>query len=418
MKTNKRFLTALTVDEFQKLLDENVTPMQRTITANLIDCRNRVLAEPITSKINVPNFNKSRFDGYAVIAKDTFPASEDDPVALKLVGKVEMGNQPEFQITPGTCGYVPTGAMIPRGADAVVKIEFTREINNPATNETSVETYSPAVPSQGVTPIAADIKKNELLFKPGTILNTPKLGCLAATGLKTAKIYDKLKIGFFSTGNELMPPGTDLPPATIHDVNSITIKSMLIQDGFHVNDRGIIPDDEMLLKKTINEFLQENDAIICSGGTSKGKGDLMPNIIEKHQELKLYIHGVRIKPGKPLIFAMIQDKYVIILPGNPTSAIMTYLRLIRPLLYKCNRIPPKTPNKIKIVLGARIYSEFGRRELIPITISTQNRDDVIGLPIPNRSETISTLMNANGYVEIPENVEIVEKGSRMDAILF
>ncbi|MFX0101818.1 MAG: gephyrin-like molybdotransferase Glp [Candidatus Hodarchaeota archaeon] len=418
MSNTKRFLTALSVHEFEALMEEIDCKIPRLEIIRVDQALSRVLAEDISSNINVPPFHKSRVDGYAVKAEDTFEASEETGITLNVIGEVKMGKGAEGKIQSGQTIYVPTGGMIPEGADAVVKIEYTKKTGGPGTLEKKVEIFTAVTPGQSITPLGADLKEKSVFLEKNTSLTTARLGSLAAAGIEEIKVFEKIRVGLFSSGNEIVEPGKELSPGKIYDVNSLTVKFLILESGCDVNFYGIVGDEMNFLRDIFSQVLSENDVIICSGGTSKGRGDLMPVVIEEHPGTTIEVHGVKIKPGKPLIFALIEGKPVFVLPGNPTSAMMTYIRLVDPFIRRNNGLPARASEKIKANLTKRVYSEFGRRELKAIILSRSEDGKTLANPVPKGSETITTLLNANGYLEVPENVELIEKDSLIDVILF
>jgi molybdenum cofactor synthesis domain-containing protein len=264
----------------------------------------------------------------------------------------------------------------------------------------------------------SDIRKGRLLLKKGSFITPARAGTLAAAGITSAWAFKRLQVGLFSSGNEIVEPGKPLSPGTIYDVNSVMLKAMLESAGCSVTFHGILADDMALLGTTFAAILEQSDVVICSGGTSKGRGDLMPSIIEQHPATTMQVHGVRIKPGKPIIMAIVGGKPVFVLPGNPVSAAMTMARLVRPAMRRWNHQPPEKRAIVQARVGERVYSEFGRLELKPVVLDRAPDGTWDAKPVPKGSETITTLVDADGYFEIPENVEIVEKGTSVDVILF
>lgn len=412
MRKSKRFLSALSVSEFEAFLDDLECKITRVETISARGALSRVISEDVASNINVPPFHKSRVDGYAVKAEDTFEASDENGIPVQIIGEVEMGKNASQSIEKGQAMYVPTGGMIPEGADAVVKVEYSKIEGK------NVLIFTAVTPGQSITPMGADLKENSIFLKKNSYLTTTRLGSLAAAGIEEIAVFEKLKVGLFSSGDELVESGKPLSPGKIYDVNSITMKSSIGNSGCNVQYYGIIGDDLSALKEIFKNALEENDMIICSGGTSKGRGDLMPVVIEEHPGTTIEVHGVKIKPGKPLIFALVDGKPVFVLPGNPTSAMMTYIRLVDPFIRRNNMLPPRMHDMVQANLVKRVYSEFGRRELKAIVLSRSEDGKMLADPVPKGSETITTLLNASGYFEIPENVELVEKDSLIDVILF
>lgn len=414
-----RFLKALKVDAFLKLLDEIPGVQDRTEPISVADAAGRVLGRDVISTIDVPSFPKSAVDGYALKASATFESNEGRPLLCRVIGSVEMGSPPDAIIsTKEECIYVPTGGFIPQGADAIVKIEFTKSVQNEDTIADSIQVYQAVVPGDGVILAGADIHNGSTILTKGTFLTPAKLGILSAAGITSIEVYERLRCGLFSSGNEITEPGEPLSPGHIYDVNSVMIQALLQGAGCVVTSYGFVLDDKLIVSDIFSKALVENDVVICSGGTSKGTGDLMPEVIENHPSTSLHVHGIRIKPGKPLIFAIVEGKPVFVLPGNPVSAFITMIRLAIPHLRRWNRLPHLQSTIVKCQLAERVYSEIGRLELKPVIIQHDAEGEAIAFPVTKGSETITTLADAQGYFEIPENVEIVEKGTIIDVILF
>jgi len=415
----RRFLRAMLAEEFTTLLETVDLSSRDDENISLSEAIGRIVAQDITSDINVPSFPKSSVDGYAVQAKGTFSASGQVAALFSLAGTVEMGTAPDFTIEgPETCAYVPTGGFVPPGADAMVKIEYTKVIPGEHGELGAVEISQPVAPGDGVVQTGADFKAGALLLRAGTVITPPRAGTLAAAGITTVDVVGKLKAGLFSSGNEIVEPGNPLDPGKIYDVNSVVLQALLRRAGCEVNRYGVVPDDLATLERTFSTALDENDLLLCSGGTSKGRGDLMPDFIESHPLATIQVHGVRIKPGKPIIFAMLGEKPVFVLPGNPTSAVITFVKFVEPSVLRWNGLPVPPKQVTRATLAERVYVEYGRRELKPVQLVDGPDGELVATPVAKGSETITTLVDADGYFEIPENVERVEKGTIVDVIYF
>ncbi|MBN2149974.1 MAG: molybdopterin molybdenumtransferase MoeA [Candidatus Lokiarchaeota archaeon] len=416
MSSKSRFLKAISVTEFTGVLDgvDIVAPgKERLPLANLVG---RVLSDDVWSDIDVPSFPKSSVDGYALKARSTFGANEGKPVSCRVVGTVEMGRPPPAAVAgEADCMYVPTGGPVPEGADAVVKVEFTRATG---TGGDELLVFQAVVPGDGVVAAGSDIRKGGMLLRKGSHVTSPRAGVLAAAGVTSAWAFKRVRVGLFSTGNEIVEPGKPLGAGKIYDVNSTTLAAMLESAGCAVTFHGILADEMAALERAFMTILDQSDAVICTGGTSKGRGDLMPSVIAQNPATTLQVHGVRVKPGKPIIMAIVGGKPVFVLPGNPVSAAMTVSRLVRPALRRWNHLPPERRVAIKARVTERVYSEFGRLELKPAVLDRGADGSWSAVPASKGSETITTLIDADGYFEIPENVEIVERDTVVDVIPF
>ncbi|MEJ2252077.1 MAG: molybdopterin molybdotransferase MoeA [Candidatus Lokiarchaeota archaeon] len=365
----------------------------------------RRIFQDIVSPIDVPHFRKSRMDGYAVQAKDTFNAEENNSIPLKLVEIIEAGDLPKKSISKGECAYVATGAAIPEGADAVVMVEYSeKEQNNEILISTSV------TPKTHIVEIGHDIKKDQVICLKGKTIDLPTLGVLASCGLTEVKVFKKPIVSLMSTGNELVSQGIlDLPKGKIFDVNSVVLRNAVENTGVKVNYIGIIKDIEDDLRKAIKRCLNESDIVILSGGTSKGEGDLGPKILEEYKDVDLMIHGVKIKPGKPIVFAKLREKIIFILPGYPTSALSCFYVFIDDFLRRLTGKQLRERFSKELEVGERIYSSIGRYHFKPVVLNEVDGVKKI-FPIKTGSEAISTLFYSDGYIIIEELEEIVEKG--------
>ncbi len=416
MSNKSRFLKAISAGEFTGILDAIDLAGPGKERVPLVDLVGRALSDDVSSEIDVPSFPKSSVDGYAMKARSTFGANEGKPIVCRVLSAVEMGRAPPSALTgEAECMYVPTGGFVPDGADAVVKVEFTKAVG---TGGEGVQVLQAVVPGDGVVAAGSDIRKGSLLLRKGSFVTPARAGTLAAAGITSALAFKKLRVGLFSSGNEIVEPGKQLEPGKIYDVNSVLLAAMLESAGCAVTFHGILTDDMSSLGPAFASIIEKSDVVICSGGTSKGRGDLMPGIIEQHPATTMQVHGVRIKPGKPIIMALIGSKPVFVLPGNPVSAAMTMDRLVRPALRRWNRLPPERRTIIQALVAERVYSEFGRLELKPVVLSRLPDGTWDAKPVPKGSETITTLVDADGYFEIPDNVELVEKGTSVEVILF
>jgi len=413
---NKKYYQALRIEKVEELLNEYFIFEPKIIDINIINADSRILAEDIESPINVPHFNRSMRDGFAVKAEDTFEADEENPIVLKVVGSIQAGEKPQIEVQNNECVQIATGAPIPPGANAVVMVEYSNMLD-----DNKVEIYRSAVPGQYIIKIGNDIKKGTIILKKGQKLNPRDIGALAAIGRKTVKIYSIPKIALFSTGNEIIKSGEPLVPGKIYDINSYTIYLSLKRTGARVKFIGILPDNIHIAKNSIQDIIDLYDIIILSGGTSKGVGDVFPSIIPDLGEIELLIHGIRIKPGKPTLFAVLKRggsrKLIILLPGYPTSALTIFnIFLKERISVWCNN-PVIKKQTITAKLAERVYSELGRREFKTVKIIDKNGIKY-ATPTKTGSDAITTLVGMDGYFEIPEQVQFVEENEEIKVILF
>ena len=407
-----KFLKTIKVEEFKEILDSISRLKKEEELINIQECYNRIISRDIKSRIDVPHFRKSRMDGFAVIAEDTFGAEEDNYIELELIETIQAGDIPQKKLNKGQCSYVATGAAIPENADAVIMVEFTESDGN------TISISKALTPGTHVINIGHDIKKDELIIKKGTLINLPTIGILASSGISKIWVLKRPKVSLLSTGNELVTPDIkNLEIGKIYDVNSVVLKRAIENTGVVVNFLGIIKDNYKELKTAIDQALESSDILILSGGTSKGEGDLGPQVIEEYEDIEILIHGVKIKPGKPIIFAKIKAKIVFILPGYPTSALSCFYVFIDNFLRKMSGYPLKDKFSKIMTVGERIYSTVGRNEFKAVKILEKEGEQMI-FPVKTGSEAISTMFYADGYVEIGELESIIEKGDKRRIYFF
>ncbi len=407
-----KFLKAIQVEELKKLLNSIPKIVSEEEIIPLEEGFNRVVSRDIISDIDVPHFRKSRMDGYAVIAEDSFGAEEDNLLTLKLIETISAGDRPLKKIEKGQCSYVATGAAIPDNANGVVMVEFTEKEGDKVTISKAI------TPGTHIINIGHDVKKGDIICKESSLIDLPTLGLLSSCGISQVSVYRKPIISLISTGNELLTHETQkLEIGKIYDVNSIVLKKAIENTGAKVKFLGIINDDFEALNNIINKALKESDIVILSGGTSKGEGDLGPQVLETYQNVDILVHGVRIKPGKPLIFAKLGQKILFILPGYPTSALSCFYVLIENFLRRMSGYPLKEKESKELEVGERVYSTVGRHEFKTVKIKDINGIKKI-FPIKTGSEAISTIFNADGYIEIEELESIIEEGDKRRVYFF
>lgn len=408
-----KFLRTISVEEFRTILNsiEKITPSDELVS--LEDSFKRIISKDIVSQIDVPHFRKSRMDGYAVIAEDTFEAEEDYLVELKLIDTIKAGEIPQMKLKTGQCSYVATGAAIPDNSNGVVMVEFTEKLIN-----NKILISKAVTPGTHIIEIGHDIKKGDIIVKKGKLIDLATLGIFASCGIRDVPVYEKPIVSLISTGNELVNQDTkELEIGKIYDVNSILLKKALENTGVHVNFLGIVRDDYEDLKNAMDTALENSDIIILSGGTSKGEGDLGPKLLEQYKDIEIQVHGVKIKPGKPIIFAKLKEKIIFILPGYPTSALSCFYLFIDNFLRRISGYPLRDTFSKELEIGERIYSTLGRHEFKAVQMQEEDGKKKI-FPIKTGSEAISTMFYADGYIEIEELESVIEKGDKRMMYFF
>ncbi|WP_297458091.1 gephyrin-like molybdotransferase Glp [Thermococcus sp.] len=371
---------------------------------SLEEALGRVLAEDTVSPIDVPPFNRATVDGYALRSEDTFMASESEPIRLKVVGEINAGDTPEIELNPGEAVYVSTGAPLPKNADAVVQFEDVDRKGN------EVLIYKPAYPGLGVMKAGTDIPRGKGILKRGTRLTFKETALLSAVGLSRVKVFRKPRVAVISTGNELVLPGEELKPGRIYDINGRAITDAVRELGGEAVFLGIARDDRESLRTLVEKGIECCDIVILSGGASGGIRDLTSSIIEELGEVK--VHGIAIQPGKPTIIGLIDGKPVFGLPGYPTSCLTNFTLLVAPLLRRLIGRESEV-RKVKKRLAHKVFSVKGRRQFLPVRIEGDK-----AVPILKGSGAVTSFVDADGFIEVPENVEILEAGEEVEVTLF
>jgi len=406
------FLNIKEVDEakqiIKKLFDE-LYPLKSDIIS-IEDSYNHVIFKDIVSSMDLPPFDRSLMDGFAVKAENTFGASDESPKILKCIDSIEAGFFSEKTIENGQCIEISTGAPIPDGANAVTMVEFT-ERNNNNDEEDDIYILKSVAPNQDLALKGSDITKDKILLKKRTILSPDKIGVLAAQGIKEIEVFKKPKVGVISTGNELVIDDEEISYGKIYDVNSLTIRNGAMSNGAIGKNKGIVKDNYQELKERIENSFKDSDIVICSGGTSAGVGDVLRHVLDEIGEV--IIHGVSVKPGKPTIVGKVNKKLVIGLPGNPVSALIIFYVFIVPNIRRLAGKGSDTVEKSRATLAKRIHSPKGR-----IHYSLVQLKEGFAYPIVKDSGAITSLGDADGYIKIPKTTELVDKGEEVEVTLF
>ena len=397
------FTNLIPFEDAKRIVLDNVKPIDEVEEVNLLDALGRVLAEDIISPINVPPFARAAEDGYAVRAEDTYGAGQYAPKEFKLVGEINTGEYKEIRVGEGECVKIATGAMLPEGADAVVRVEDTEEEGN------IVRVYRPVHPGFDVAPEGEDIKKGEKILTKGTVLNPPKIGALAAMGIAKVKVYRKPKIAVLPSGNELMVPGEKIEKGKIYDVNTYTISSVIRENGGEPVIFPFVMDDEDDIEKKLVEAMKY-DMVVFSGGSSVGDRDMLIDVVSKYA--KVLFHGVQIKPGKPTWCAR-GDKLIFGMPGFPTSCLNDSYQFLAPAVRKMARLPEKKERIVKARMGRRITSTLGRMQFFTVHLK-----DGYAYPAYKTSGAITSMADSDGYIIIPANSDLVEKDEEVEVHLW
>lgn len=397
------FLKVVPLEKALEVIDS--FPLRQEVeNVKIEEALGRVLAEDIVSPMDVPPFDRATVDGYAVRAEETFMASESEPVRLNVVGEINAGDEPKIELKPGEAVYVSTGAPLPKGANAVIQFEDVDREGD------EVIIYKPAYPGLGVMKAGADIPKGKLLLRKGTKLTFKDTALLSAIGIAEVPVFRKPRVAVISTGNEIVEPGKGLKTGQIYDINGRAITDAVRELGGEALFLGIARDDRKSLKALIEKGIECCDMVILSGGASGGIRDLTSSIIEELGEVK--IHGIAIQPGKPTVIGLINGKPVFGLPGYPTSCLTNFTLLVAPLLRKLIGRGSEV-RKIKKKLVHKVFSVKGRRQFLPVKIEGER-----AIPILKGSGAVTSFVEADGFIEVPENVEILDAGEEVEVTFF
>ena len=407
----KVFKDVISIEEAIKKFYEYYKPEPKIEVVDLLNSAGRVAAEDVYASIDVPPFDRATMDGFAVRAENTFDADEDNPVRLKLVGKIEAGESASFEVADGCTTEIATGAVMPKGANAVVMVEYTRQVGE------YVELYRPVSPGENVMAAGSDIMAGELILREGHRITHREVGVLAACGIREVKVYKKPRVAVISTGNELVEIGKELEMGKIYDTNSYAICAAIKENGGDPIFLGIARDNALDVRKLIEKGLEIADVVVTSGGTSAGAGDIVYRVLNEW-EPGVIVHGIAVKPGKPTIIAICNKKPVFGLPGYPTSALTIFEIFVAPLIRELAGIKDKKEERMRARLAVKTFSAQGRREYLPVNV-VRGAQGYSAYPVSGSySGAITALAFTDGFIEIPENTVLLEEGEEVDVRLF
>lgn len=380
-------------------------PLNRTEWIDLEESVGRVLAVPVVADQDVPPFNRAAMDGYAVVADSTVGASRMEPSVLECVETVHTGSVPSKTLVSRQCTQVATGAPMPDGADAVVMVEETNRLDGDR-----VAIFTPVYPRQHVGRRGADITTGVQLLEPGDLLTPSRVGSIAALGIGVIEVYAKPRVAILSTGNEIIAPGTPLGPGQIYDINRFTLGSVIREHGGVAVTLPTAPDNLDELGKTVDACL-DNDILVFSGGSSVGERDLTVDVMRLKGEI--LFHGIAVKPGKPTVFGTIGATPVLGMPGYPTSCLSNAYMLLVPVLRQLARLPVHRFRSVTVPAAQRIVSTTGRHQFYTVRVV-----DGTAVAAFKASGDITSMSQADGYIEIPAQTDIVEAGETVEVKLF
>ncbi len=412
----KQFLEVLDRDEAEKRWRERIDAA--TLAGERIGLDHalgRVLAEDVRSPVDVPGFDRSNMDGFAVRAADTFGASEEEPVRLRRGEEtIPTGVVPRLEVMPGATSMIATGGMLPRGADAVVPIEHTDVDESDAA---IVVVRHSQTPGGAVSFAGTDMGQGETVLFAGTRLSSRETGVLAAIGCAEVTVVRRPRVAILSTGDEIVQPGDELLPGFVYDSNGRILSDAVAELGGEPWFLGAFRDDLAALNEALHRALREADLVLLSGGTSKGEGDLNARVVAE-LDPGIIVHGVALKPGKPICLAAHQRRPVVILPGFPTSAIFTFHEFVAPVIRSLAGLAPDSREIVSARLAIRTVSARGRLEYLLVGLTRSDDDSLSAYPMGGGSGSVTSFSRADGFVRIERNREIVEASSRVEVTLI
>ena len=388
---------------FLKALPETVLD---TESMKIEEALGRITAEPVIAEENLPTFPRSSMDGYALSAQDSYGASESMPAYIEVTGEVLMGEMPKGRVEKGCCYKIPTGGIVPDGADSVVMFEHTVPVD-----ETLIEVVKSVGEGGNINRPGDDIAIGETAIETGTKLRAQELGVLAGLGFAEVKVYRKVRIGVLSTGDEIINHTEKLTSGKIRNINSITIAAEASSHAAEITDYGIVSDNKTTFLKTIEKAVSENDIVIFSGGSSVGMRDLGEQVIEQLGPPGVLVHGTALKPGKPIILGMSDTTALVGLPGHPVSALTCFNLFVAPAIRQLSGVRTRQQNLpyIEATLTRNINSAAGRRDIVRVSLKN-HKNSYQATPVLGKSGSISVLSKADGYFTIEEASQGVSEG--------
>jgi len=399
------FGKTIALEEARSIIERAIQPIDRTEVLPLIQANGRVLAQEVVSTADVPPFSRAAMDGYAVRAEDTIGASRTTPRMLRRIETIYTGQIAKNRVGAGECAEIATGAPMPDGADAVVMVEET-DIDDRG----SVSIFAQATMRQNIGRQGADIQKGQHVLHPRTLLNASRLGAIAALGLTEIAVYEKPRVAILSTGNEIVDPGQPLAPGQIYDINRVTVSGVVADNGGIPVPYRTAADTIDDLSRAVEECL-EQDVMVFSGGSSVGERDLILDVVASKGEM--LFHGIAVKPGKPTAFGRIKGRLFFGMPGYPTSCLSNSYILLAPALRRLARLPQQIVRTLSLPLSTRVVSAPGRHQFYSVRV-----ENGVAVPAFKASGDITSMSQADGYFEIPADIESVEAGSLVQVTLF
>ncbi|HEY2530843.1 MAG TPA: molybdopterin biosynthesis protein, partial [Xanthobacteraceae bacterium] len=415
----EQFLEVLDREEAKRRFHRHIElrPLGRE-TVPLAQALGRVVASRVVAECDVPGFDRASVDGFALRAEDTLGAGEREPRRLTLLPEIlTPGQKPRLTIEPGTATLIATGGMMPRGADAVVMVEHTETIEERAV--IAIEVRRPAGAGQFIAFAGSDIANGETVLRAGQLLTSREIGMLAAVGRAEVDVWRRPRVAIISTGDEIIAPGAPMRPGAVYDSNAAILAAAVEEAGAIPCALGIGADDDAVLTGLVEEGLASCDMVLLSGGTSKGAGDLCYRAVARFTDPGIVVHGVALKPGKPLCLAVTGGKPVVVLPGFPTSAIFTFHEFVAPVIRAFGGLPPEQAERVRATLPLRVASERGRTEYLMVSLLRGGKEGTLAAyPNAKSSGAVTAFSQADGFIQIPAQTQNVAAGTPVEVQLI
>lgn len=411
---NQLLFSAVSVEQVKEVLKKYLEEYEPDIEeVDLLSAYNRVLAEDIVSQEDIPAFNRSTVDGFAVKARDTFGASESMPALLTLVGEIRMGEQTDIKISTGEAAKIPTGGMLPEGSDAVVMLEYTQLMD-----DTTLWAERPVAPGENVVTKGEDIRRGSVVLKKGHTLRPQDLGALAAVGIDKVKVVKPPLISVISTGDEVKPPGQSIKPGEVRDINTYAICGEVMKWGGQPLPQGIVRDSFGDLYNAVKTALGKSHAVLLTGGSSVGTRDHTVKVIESLGKPGVLAHGLPVKPGKPTVVAVVEGKPVIGLPGHPVSAMVIFEIIVRPVISTMlGRPEDYGGTRVLARLSRNMASAAGREDFIRVKLERRG-EELWAVPVLGKSGLISSMVDSHGLAHIPPHKQGVAEGELVEVEIY
>jgi molybdopterin molybdotransferase len=372
----------------------------------------RILGQDLISPIDIPPFDRAAMDGFAVRAEDTYGATVSSPIFLRSVGRIEIGDVPPVGVNKGEAALVATGGQMPQGAHAVVMVEYTKQLSD-GTVEVSGEVH----PAENVSRIGEDVRKGTVVLKEGVRLLPQDIGMLSCLGFTEVSVKRRLKIAVLSTGNEIQERPTAMS-GKVPDINRPTLLNAVRELGCEPIDMGIAIDEPGQIREKLDQAIQRADIILVTAGTSVGPGDIVPQVIDSLGKPGMLVHGVAMRPSMPTGLGVVNGKPVISLPGYPVSAYLAFLEFVPTLIGHMLGTDSLPRPVVKAKLRRRVAGVLGSRTYVRVQVAERGGDLFVDPVRTSGAGILSSLVQANGFIIVPEHVEGYEEGQTVEVELF